>query len=273
MRSPSAASRGPRATVLARACRPGRAAHGGFVAGRESLQAGLDADPAAADRLLELLSREGQGAGRRERAEQHRRDRPAGLFRQHREVGGDQARGGGPRPLQQLVAVDPAVAHGRALGHRIDAVGGDDEGGAPGRHQSALQGAPGFHQLGGDHHVQFAGHGSQCQHRLRARRQRGLREQFDVVDRRPGALRHARHRGGLRQEAVGLAQVHQPVGQHAAALAAHGQQRDGDGARLRHAASPARRRSIRSCSQPITAAEIRCLNRSQRVGLFTISAR
>ena len=82
---------------------------------------------------------------------------------------------------------------------------------------------------------------------------RVAREHLQVVDGGAGALGHAGHRGGLRDEAVVLGQVHQPVGQHAAALAAHGEQRDGDGARVAHAASPSSRRSMRACSQPITA--------------------
>ena len=69
---------------------------------------------------------------------------------------------------------------------------------------------------------------------------RGLGEQLDVVDRRAGALGDAGHRGRLRDVAVVLGELDDPVGEHAAAFAADGEDRDLD--RLR-APSPARGRA------------------------------
>ena len=54
----------------------------------------------------------------------------------------------------------------------------------------------------------------------------GLREQLEVVDRRAGALGDAGHRGRLREIAAVLGEVDDPVGEHAAAFAAH--REDGD---------------------------------------------
>ena len=74
----------------------------------------------------------------------------------------------------------------------------------------------------------------QCEHRHGAV---GLgvprREQLDVVDGGAGALRNAGHRRGLRDPPVLLAEIDDPVGQHAAALAAHREDRD-----LDHFSSP-----------------------------------
>ncbi len=97
--------------------------------------------------------------------------------------------------------IGDAVARRRLLGDREGAVRGGDQRGAVRRDQAALDGAAGFHQLGGDHHVHVARHRHQRQHR----RVVALRpDHLDVVDRGAGALRHAGHRGGLRDPAVAL---------------------------------------------------------------------
>ena len=54
------------------------------------------------------------------------------------------------------------------------------------------------------------------------------RQHLDVIDRGAGALRDAGHRGRLREPALRLGKRDDPVGQHAAALAAHRQHGDGD---------------------------------------------
>ena len=53
----------------------------------------------------------------------------------------------------------------------------------------------------------------------------GLRKELEVIDRGAGALRDARHGGRLRQVTLGLGDPDQPIGEHAATLAAQG----GDG--------------------------------------------
>ena len=60
------------------------------------------------------------------------------------------------------------------------------------------------------------------------RRPPALRDHLDVVERRPGALRDARHRGRLHVPAIALAERDQPVGDDAAALPADRQDRNRD---------------------------------------------
>ncbi len=187
--------------------------------------------PPRADRGLEGLAAEGQRGRCAQRAEQHRADDAAAALGRRGHVEADEAlRRIGAGGFQRG-AVGHAVAQRRLLGDGIDAVGGGDQRRALLRHQAALHRAAGFHQLGGDQHVHVARRGDQRQHRRGAGGLgRGAREQLQVVDGGAGALRHAGHRGGLRDVAVGLAQGDDPVGEHAAALAAHGQ--DGDLDRL-----------------------------------------
>ena len=70
--------------------------------------------------------------------------------------------------LQQRRGIDAAVGQRDLLGHRVDAVGRDDERGAVGRDQPALHRAACFHQLGGDHDVDVARHRRESQHRRAA---------------------------------------------------------------------------------------------------------
>ena len=77
-----------------------------------------------------------------------------------------------------------------------------------------------------------------------------------------------------------LGEIDDPVGQHAAALAAHGEDRDGDRPDARRAAGIDERGvhavtaffSSRRWKKPITASRMRCLKRSQPVGLSMIEA-
>ena len=87
---------------------------GPFAAGGEGAQAGIDADAGRPDRRLKILGREGQGAGARERAEQHRGNHAAGGIRDLGHVEGDEAVGGNVRCLVDLRRVGGAVA-GRGL--------------------------------------------------------------------------------------------------------------------------------------------------------------
>ena len=106
-------------------------------------------------------------------------------------------------------------------------MGGGDEQRALRRDEAALDGARAFHQLGGEHDVDIARDRHQREHRRAASRLRGrFGEQFDVIDGGAGALRDARHRSGLRDPVLALRQRHDPVDQHAAALAAHRQHGD-----------------------------------------------
>ena len=117
------------------------------------------------------------------------------------------------------------------LGHRIDAAGRGDQRGAIGRDEPALDRAPGLHQFGGEHDVDVAGTGISAS--TGSRPSLPLRKQLHVVDRGTRALGDAGHRGLLRDLARGLGQIDHPVGEHAAALAAHGEHRDADRTRCR----------------------------------------
>ena len=54
------------------------------------------------------------------------------------------------------------------------------------------------------------------------------RRHLDIIDRRAGALRDARHRGGLRGPTLCLRERDDRIGEHASALSAHGDDRDRD---------------------------------------------
>ena len=163
-------------------------------------------------------------------------------------------------------------------------MGGGDEQRALRRDEAALDGARAFHQLGGEHDVDIAWDRHQREHRRAACRLRGrFGEQFDVIDGGAGALRDARHRGRLREIPAMLGEIDDPVGEHAAALAAERDHRNRDrphrgDLRLRlgiHLCRQAavRRPSMRRCSQPITAPRILLLVRSHGVGFAMIEAR
>ena len=182
----------------------------------------LDSTPTPPRRIASSKAwlREGQASGAGERAEHHRADHAAGVLGRAREVAGHEPLGRGPARVEERLCIDAAVAHRGPLGHRIDAMGRGDEGGALGRHQPALDRAARFHQLRGDHDVHLARERHQRQHRLLAA---DLGKDLHVVDRRARALRDARHGGGLDVVAGMLGHVHDPVGQHPAALSAHGE--------------------------------------------------
>ena len=85
-----------------------------------------------------------------------------------------------------------------------------------------------FHQLGGKHDVDVARHGQQAQDRRAPRDLAAVWEQFDIIDRRAGALRHARDRGALCEITAVLGEIDDPVRKHAAAFAAEGKDGNGD---------------------------------------------
>ena len=175
-------------------------------------------------------------------------------------------------------AVDPAVAHRALLGDRIDAMGRRDQRGALGRDQAALHGAAASISSEASTTSTSPGSGisastgsppsaSAC----------ALRIELDVVDGRAGALRHARHRRGLGEIAVGFAHLDDPVGEHAAALAAHGE--DGDLDRLVSHSIALQNAYASRGAWPRAAAASRSRagagvsrRRSQRLGLLTICA-
>ena len=80
---------------------------------------------------------------------------PASL-RDGGEIRADELPGGVAAGVEQRSGIHAPVARSGALGHGVDAVGGGDQDGAVGRDQAALDGAPGLHQLGGDHDIDLA---------------------------------------------------------------------------------------------------------------------
>ncbi len=249
----------------------------------ERPDARFDADAAGLDRIQESHAREGQGAGRSERAEQARRDHAAVRLRDARKVGDDGALGGDADGLDHRPAVGRAVARLLLLRRRVGALARGDERRAVGRHEPAQKRTTGLHQFGGQHHVDIARRRHQGEHRRGGPRQRP--DHLDIVDRGARALRHARHGRRLHDVAAGVRRRCDPVAQHAAALAAHGDDGDRDrsvgdggeavlchGARP-HPGSPTRPRSRRACSQPITRMRRRARRRSNAFGLCTMSAR
>ena len=194
----------------------------------ECLQARVDTHAGAAHGVLEVGPGERQAARTGERAEQRCTDHAARVFRGACEVGKHRTLRGFATGRDECVGVDAAVAHRHLLGHRIDTVRRRDERRAIGRDEPTLQRASGFHQFGGDDDVDLAGEGHQREHRD-ATVGHG-REDLDVIDRRAGALRDARHGRRLRGPAGVFREIDDPVGEHAAAFAAHGKDGDVDGA-------------------------------------------
>ncbi len=129
---------------------------------------------------------------------------------------------------QQRLAVLAAVTHGHFLWHGIHAVRRRNQQGFVRCHQTTLHGPRRLHQLGRQHHIHIARHRHQTQYRLPA----GAalhRQDFNVVNRGPGPLGHAGHRGRLGIKARLLGRTDHPVGQHAASLPAHGENGNFDG--------------------------------------------
>ncbi len=161
-------------------------------------------------------------------------------------------------------------------------MGGGDQQRAIRRDEAALDRARGLHQLGGEHDVDVARHGHERKHRLTSGGLRGrFGKQFDIIDRGAGALRDARYRGRLREIAAVLGEIDDPVGQHATTLAAERDNGNGDRPHVRdlrlplgfHLYCQAAARSMRRCSQPMTAPRTLFFSRSQCEGLAMIEAR
>ena len=166
-------------------------------------------------------------------------------------------------------AVEAAVAHRDFFGHQIGAAGRGDHGGAIRRHESRRNATSGFQQFARQHDVDIADAGCERQHRLLAAQLAGgHRHDLDVIGGCAGALCDARDRGRLHREAALRCGRYDPVGEHAAALAAERGDQDGDGLGLGHA-----RASARGLSQPMTARRTRCSVRSHQFGLRMTSAR
>ena len=253
----------------------------------ESAEIWGDALAAGLDHRLEAFALERQDSGAGERAEQAGRDHAVVPVRQHLHVEGDDALGREVGAFHNHFRIGDGVAWLLLLGDGIEAVRRGDQGRAVRCDQTAQDRAARFHQLGGDHDVDLA----LGRHQRQDRRVALLRRQhLDVVEGRAGALGDPRHRGRLGVPALGFGKLHDPVGQHAAALAAHGENRNGDrplggesrqGPRYvvhlsrfpRQSAKTIRPASRRRCRKPITARRSPEMRRSNQFGLWMMSAR
>jgi hypothetical protein len=234
------------------------------VPGGEGAQAGFHGQAGAADGLLEGGAGEGEGGGGGQGAEEGGGDDAAGALGGRLHVGGEEAVCGQFRGFEDGGAGGGAVAGLDLFRHRKGAVGGGDEGGAVGGDEAALDGTAGFHQFGGDDDIDVAGDGHEGEDGAR------LVDDFHVVDGGAGALGDAGDGGGLGGEAFVFGEVDDPVGEHAAALAAHGGDGDADGAVHVTASTRALRRA---CSQAMARARRAESVRSHQVGLWMMSAR
>ena len=193
-------------------------------------QTAFHAQTRTLDGGFKLIAGERQQTHTCQRAEQHRTDDTALLLGQSGHVKTHQALGGSLGMGQQLLGVHTAIAQSRFFGDGIHPVGRCNQGGSVAGDQAALHRAAGFHQLRGQHNVHVSWQGHQGQHRLQPiRTGRGFGKQLNVINGRTGALGHTGHRSGLSPMASVFGQVHDPVGQHATALAAHGEDGDLDG--------------------------------------------
>ena len=199
-----------------------------FESGGESGEIRVHGDRAGANRLLVRIARKRQRARGGERAEQHGTDEAAGFARGGLHVEAHEAARCAAQRREHRVRLGDSIAERRFFGNAVDAVGRGHQRGSIRGDESAHHRAPRLHELGADHHVDVAGHGHEREDRLLCR-VGGPRTHLEVVHRRPGALRHSGHRGGLHQPTGALRDRDDPVGEHAAALPAEGG--DGDGQR------------------------------------------
>ena len=228
-----------------------------------------------------LPARRARRRTRPARPEQRGADDAACLQRQGAEVGGDQPFRPGPGRVEQALAVHPAVAEGQPLVHRVDPVGRGDQRRAVGGGEPALHRPAGLHQLRGDHDVDLARRGEQAEHGLGTHAaDLAGRVQLDVVDGGAGALGDPGHRGGLRVVAGLPPDGDDPVGEHATALPAHGEDGDGDRTASAGPAGHAGTASYRAArfstpvdSNRVQLPRVRARTRSRRVGLCTRSVR
>ena len=213
-----------------------------------------------------------------------RRGNDASLRLGHRlHVEGDDALGGEFRGERHDGRIGDAVAGRLFLHHGQRPVGRGDQRRPVGRDEAAQHRTAGLHELGRHHDVQISRRRHEREHRLRAILRR---RHLDVIDGCAGALRDAWHGSRLRGPPFRFRKPDDPVGEHAAALSAHGEngERDALGRPSRcagrdvaaHAASSTRRtrpRLLRASNQPITVARRAAMRRSQAVGLWRTSAR
>ncbi len=242
-------------------------------AGAKTAQVGLHRLAVRPDCRLERLRRDRQGVRRRDRAQHDCVDHGARLLGDRLHVEQQMPPRMGLDRLDEPAFVVAAVAHRHPFRDRIGAVGRGDHRGAL-RGDEAVRDRPaGLHELARHHDVDVAAAGRQGQHRpLVAERGQRHRHDLDVVGGGARALRDARDRRALDRISLQRRRRDDPVGQHAAALAAERGDQHGDRARRRHAVACA----AAGVGRPAIGSSRRrraWRMRSNRLGLATISAR
>ncbi len=193
---------------------------------RECREACIRAPARTPHGVLARGASDGERAAARQRAEQRSADcarvpAPDRLHVEQHRVLCERA-----RRVDDAAAVETRVAAAHLFACRIHAMRGRDDRRARRRADAAFQHPCGFQQFRADEHVDLPGNGGESEDR---RRRTFFRpRELDVVRRRAGALRNTRRRRCLGQQAFGARRVHDPVGQHAAALAAERGDQDRD---------------------------------------------
>ena len=249
----------------------------GLQAGPEAAQVGVDRLAVGADRGLERRGRDRQHVGRRELPVHDGDDHLASAAGERRHVEQHMPPRMGLDRLHEAAGVIAAVGHRHPFRDRIGAMGGGDEGGAIRCHEAVADRARPFHQFARQHDVDVAAARGQRQHGASAgERRRGHRQDLDVIGGGASALRDPGDRGALHWKALCGRRRHDPVGQHAAALAAERGDQHRDRAACRHAAACTGCGSdVRSGVAAIGSSRRRTAwrRRSYQPGFLTISAR
>ncbi len=183
--------------------------------GAKSLQALRRTAPTSRDGRLKALAREGEHARAGERAEKARRDDAAVFRGEFLKIRAEEALGAFARRVEHRLGFENPHARHHLLDDGEGAMRGCNQRRAVGCDESALHGAPGLHEFRRKHDIDVA----RRRHQREDGRAFAFRNHLDIVDRRAGALRDARHRGRLRIPAVPLGEVDDPVSDDAAALA------------------------------------------------------
>ena len=206
--------------------------------------------------------RPGTGQG----PEEHGIGLSAVLAREGERVEGDQlAREGAGRGVEALDRIDPA-ARRDLLVDREETMRARDDRRARRRREPELDRAPHLQELGGQEHVERSRHRVKGEDRRRVvSRCAAFGGELDVVGRRSGALGDTRDRGAVDRIAVGDGRVHDPLVEHAPALAADGGYQETQEPRVGHVVTAASRR--------MTACRTRLTSRVHRVGfLITLTS-
>jgi hypothetical protein len=202
----------------------------GGKAAREAAQARVDADISRAHGVLERSAHDRQHAAGGDGAKEHAAHHRARIARDCVHVERVEAPARCARRVEQALRVEAAVALRHLLGRGERAAGRRDQPRPIPAHVACLQHAPGLEQFGRDGKIHAPGHRIEAEHRHTSAERRARRgKHFDVIGRCAGALRDAGNRRALRDVSGTGGGFDEPLGQHAAPLAAERADQDRDG--------------------------------------------